>query len=187
MAAASRLGPDDWARARALWEADATMTQSDLARMIGTTKQAVQHRAKKDGWQKVSNQGDLARRAYDKADAAILSKSADDESARALPAPAESSAPLDQQGGVAATLHATVSATAVELRAKVIERHRKEWDGARNHIYRAIQQADFDKAKLGKITAEALKIVQDGERKAWGLDQDSPKGEVVVTVKREES
>lgn len=178
MAAASRLGPEDWARAKALWEADATMTHGDLAKMVGTTKQAVQYQAKKGNWQKVSDQGDLARRAYDKADAALLktpAKPAEPEAETHPDAPAPG-------------LAAVVAETAVELRAKVIERHRKEWDGARNNIYKAIQNSDFEKAKLGKITAEALKIIQDGERKAWGFDKEADeKGQMVVVVKREES
>lgn len=176
MGAPSRLGPEDWSRAKALWEADPTMTHGDLAKMIGTTKQAVQYQAKKHGWQKVSDQGDLARRAYDKADAAAIIKPA-----------GESAAPPVEHPDTTANISAVVAGTAVELRAKVIERHRKEWDGARNNIYKAIQNSDFEKAKLGKITAEALKIIQDGERKAWGFDKDEDKGQMVVVVKREES
>lgn len=179
MAGSSRLTADSWAKFRALWEADPTMSQRDLAELAGVSQVAVQKRIKKEGWQKVSDQGDLARRAYDKADKAAI-KGGD-----ALPvvqgAAAEHPDAVTAPSGVAA-------ATAVELRAKVIERHRKEWDGARNNVYKAIQNADFEKAKLGKITAEALKIIQDGERKAWGLDKDeADKKELVVTVKREES
>ena len=33
----------------------------------------------------------------------------------------------------------------------------------------AIEKNDFDKAKFAKITAEALKIRQEAERKAWGI------------------
>lgn len=179
MAAVSRLGPDDWERARVLWEADATMTHGDLAKMLGTTKQAVQYQAKKHKWTKISNQGDLARRAYDKADAAALNTQ------KATPAP--ELPPTGEHPDATANVASVVAATAVELRAKVLERHRKEWDGARNNIYKAIQNSDFDKAKLGKITAEALKIIQDGERKAWGFDKDEDKGQMVVVVKREEN
>lgn len=34
---------------------------------------------------------------------------------------------------------------------------------------RGERQGSFDKAKLAKITAETIKIRQEGERKAWGI------------------
>lgn len=171
---------DTWDRFRTLWEADPTMTQGDVAKMAGVSQQAIQKRIKRDGWKKVSDQSELARRAYDKADEAALKK----------PVPAVPDVGGEQPHPEAAAAPASVSgvlaATAVELRAKIIDRHRKEWDGARNHIYKAIQNADFEEAKLGKISAESLKIVQDGERKAWGLDKDESDKSVTVVVKREE-
>lgn len=179
MNGSSRLTADSWAKFRALWEADPTMSQGELAKLAGVSQQAIQKRIKREGWQKVSDQGDLARRAYDKADREALRKGE--------VAPVPQQAQPGDHPDASPPASGVAAATAVELRAKVIERHRKEWDGARNNIYKAIQNSDFEKAKLGKITAEALKIIQDGERKAWGLDKDeADKKEVVVTVKREE-
>jgi hypothetical protein len=63
-----------------------------------------------------------------------------------------------------------------DLRAEVIARHRREWQIAAILRNEALQdrkvdvKASFDKAKLAKITTEMLKIQQDGERKAWGLE-----------------
>jgi hypothetical protein len=63
-----------------------------------------------------------------------------------------------------------------DLRAEVIARHRREWQIAAILRNEALQdrkvdvKAAFDKAKLAKITTEMLKIQQDGERKAWGLE-----------------
>lgn len=86
-----------------------------------------------------------------------------------------------------AAMREEVEDMAVGIRAKVLDRHRREWDGARNLIYQAIKAADFDKAKLAKITSEAIKIVQDGERKAWGLDAgDMPPGQMRIIVERTE-
>ena len=62
--------------------------------------------------------------------------------------------------------------TAVELRAKLLESHRKEWMSVRAIVWDAINRRDFERAKLGKITSEAMRIIQEGERKAWGLDLD---------------
>lgn len=176
MAVSKRPTADSWEKFRILWEADPTMSQHDVAKMAGVSQVAVLKRIKRDGWKKMANQSELARRAYDKADSAALNGKL-----------AEDGTVSGEHPDSVPQVASVVAATAVELRAKVIERHRKEWDGARNNIYKAIQNSDFDKAKLGKITAEALKIIQDGERKAWGFDKDEDKGQMVVVVKREEN
>lgn len=73
-------------------------------------------------------------------------------------------------------------------REALLERHRKEWIAPRAMSTEAIQIRNQDplkameRAKLAKITAETLKIVQDGERKSHGMDVgvDVPQGHVVV-------
>ena len=168
---ASRQTAESWQKLRALWEADPVMSFGDVAKIAGVTRQAVQKKADKEGWKKISDQGDLARRAYDRADNALLTH----------PQPqADPASPP--------SLASTLAETAVDLRARVIERHRKEWDGARNNVYKAIQLSDYEKARLGKVTAEALKIIQEGERKAWGFDKETEeKSKVVIEIKREEA
>ena len=73
---------------------------------------------------------------------------------------------------------------AVDLRAQVIDRHRKEWRIIDMLLGEHVKARDFDKAKLTKITAEALAIKQLNERKAWGLDVkgegDTTQGVTVV-------
>jgi hypothetical protein len=61
---------------------------------------------------------------------------------------------------------------AIEARATVLDRHRRELNLPRQRIYAALNEGDFNKAKLAKISAETLSIVQAAERKAWGLDGD---------------
>lgn len=178
----------DWRKGRLMWEADATMSFTDVGKILGVSKQIVARKAKKEGWEKVSNQEDLARRAYDKADALALSSStqeAVDEGPRApvvtLPPAPEGDAPYPL---------AAVADTATDLRAKVLDRHRREWPMVRNETYKAIREANFDKAKGAKIAAETLKIIQEGERKAWGLDAKEGDGNssvVKVVVERKEA
>jgi len=172
-----KLSKEDWARLRVLWESDPTMSQSKVAALAGVSQQAVQKRIKAEGWRKVSDQKELANRAHDRADAVFLHEQAGQDGG----------APVEQQKQRTPNSDVLME-TAVALRAKIIERHRKEWDGARNFVYKAIQQGDFEKAKLGKITAEAIKIIQDGERKAWGLDDDrgGDKGQVTVVIERKD-
>lgn len=56
-------------------------------------------------------------------------------------------------------------------RADIIGKHRKEWAAPRALSVEAVRERNFERAKLAKITAETLKLVQDGERRAWGIDR----------------
>ena len=58
---------------------------------------------------------------------------------------------------------------AAEAKAAVITRHQREWDRHQAIMDEALSEGSFDKAKLAKITAETIKIRQEGERKAWGI------------------
>ena len=58
---------------------------------------------------------------------------------------------------------------AAEAKAAVITRHQREWDRHQSIMDEALSEGSFDKAKLAKITAETIKIRQEGERKAWGI------------------
>ena len=47
---------------------------------------------------------------------------------------------------------------------------------------------NFEKAKLAKITAETLMLIQNGERRAWGMDKAGKPGDdegTIVVVERE--
>jgi predicted transcriptional regulator len=76
---------------------------------------------------------------------------------------------------------------AVDVRAQLLDRHRKEWAAPRKIIYEAAQKNDLDKAKLGKIVAETLMLVQTGECRAYGIDQNARGagvGDTVVVIDR---
>lgn len=77
----------------------------------------------------------------------------------------------------------TSGLAAVEARASIIGRHRTEWNAPRQLAYEAVKTRDINKAKLAKMTAETLKLVQEGERKAWGLDVGGD-NKITVTVER---
>lgn len=76
---------------------------------------------------------------------------------------------------------------AVGIRAAVLDRHRREWSAPRKLAYESITKRDFDLAKLAKITAETLQIVQVGECRAFGLDHGSRglDGGTVVMIERD--
>lgn len=67
---------------------------------------------------------------------------------------------------------------AADAKAAVILRHKEEWEQHQQLIRAAVENGDFDAAKLAKITAETIKIRQEGERKAWGI---TDKGETELS------
>ena len=82
---------------------------------------------------------------------------------------------------------------AVDIRAGVLDRHRKEWSAPRKLAYDAIQLSNkgkqteaYERAKLAKITAETLQLVQVGECRAFGLTAESRSqdGGTVVVIER---
>lgn len=188
----SRLTEDDWRAARARWETDPVLTFSDLSRIFDgrVSKQAFAQRAKKESWAKRVEQSEIARRAHEKADIAHLAqiaragdKASDDEKAlvevaRKAPAPASpSSAQLDAAQEIA-----------VDIRAQILAKHRAELDAIRGRARGALVQRNIEDAKLAKTAAETFKIVQDAERKAYGLDtqDEGDKGVVKVIIERGE-
>jgi transposase-like protein len=85
---------------------------------------------------------------------------------------------------------------AVDVRANVLDRHRKEWNPVRALAYDCIKLATgpkadvakaYEKAKLAKIMGETLQIIQVGECRAFGLDHTArgADGGTVVVIERE--
>lgn len=196
-----------WARIRAAWEHDPRLSFAEAGAPYGANKQTVHARAHREGWAKQAQSGELARKAHAVADAAGPVPAAKPEPKAAPKAKlgrAEREAALraqQEQRAAQAAQEAMLRAAraaqaqpsaeqreaaednAVALRAAVLQRHRTEWAIARKRVYEAARKGDFELAKLGKITSEALKIVQDGERRAWGLDTGGD-GEYTVIIER---
>lgn len=134
----------DWEAIRAEYEAGAS--QSDLARRYGLSRTAIQKRIKAEGWmQDVSHTIDRLTEAKV---AGVVAGCNPQKKAEALDA-------------------------AAERKAAVIMRHKAEWDRHKVLMDEALANEDFNAAKLAKITAETLKIRQDGERRAWGIQDKS--------------
>lgn len=101
--------------------------------------------------------------------------------------------PLSDEVAAAEAAREVGQEFAVDVRAEVLSRHRKEWAAPRKVAYEALQQAGkgdvagaFERAKLAKITAETLTLVQVGECRAFGLNHDARAGDgqTVVVVER---
>lgn len=158
------------AAARALWEGDPSVTKQQVAEEVGVPPRAVERWSQAEGWAK--RQADMSERAH---------AAADNYKGKLSELGPEIT--TDQQKQAEAD---AADETAVQLRARVLERHRKEWNIPRALVNEAVTARSFDKAKLAKITSETLKIVQDAERKAWGIDSGPDGGgKVTVVIERD--
>lgn len=172
----SKYGDDVIAAARALYEGDPAITKRQVAEEMGVPYATL------DKWSKGGDTGTGEKWA----------KRTDNMSERAQAVADGYKGKLSELGPEITTeqqkqvMDETADETAVELRAKVLERHRKEWGIPRGLVNEAVKARDFNKAKLAKITSETLKLIQDGERKAWGIDS-GPDGatKVQVVIERE--
>lgn len=134
----------DWETIRAEYEAGAS--QSDLSRRYGLSRTAIQKHIRAEGWmQDIS--GTINRLAEAKVAGVVAGCN-----------PQKKAEALDR---------------AADAKAAVMLRHKEEWERHQALIDEALAAGDFDKAKLAKITAETLKIRQEGERKAWGIKEIS--------------
>ena len=139
----------DWETIRAEYEAGSTM--GELSRKHGVDKAAISRKAKKEAWL-----ADLSEVVNKRAEAKV--------------------------NGLVNTVDPKKKAEAVDraadAKAAVILRHKEEWEQHQQLIRQAVESGDFDAAKLAKITAETIKIRQEGERKAWGI---TDKGETELS------
>lgn len=75
---------------------------------------------------------------------------------------------------------------AVDQRAAIIARHRAEVSGPRALAYEGMRKKDMDLIRMAKTAAEALKVTQDLERRAWNIvdASDAERGNTVVVIER---
>lgn len=159
------VDPDqiDWSYLRFRYESDPAFRIADIARAVGQDRSAISKRVKREKWTRVgfskSDEVAVRQQAHDRAD----------EKAEANPMPLQA---IDHGPSPVAVK------SAVEMRADMLDRHRREWNLPRNHIYSAMNEAKtnpakgFEMAKMAKITAEAFSIIHQNERKAWNIDND---------------
>lgn len=174
------------AAARAIYEATPCMTISLLAAELGgkVPEGTLRRWKAEQGWQPAARTvPDLAGRAGQLANTFKV-KMAD------LGKPLSDDVAADEASKAVSVAHA------VDIRAAVLDRHRKEWSAPRKIAYDAIHKANnkdvagaFELAKLAKITAETLQIVQTGECRAFGLTPESRSqdGGTVVLIEREQT
>lgn len=162
------------ADARLVYEETHGMTMHELAEVIGMPKKALETQRRAEGWMKQVKSGQST------------------EAAAAVVRFAEWKALAELRSAAAAREPATgvmnLAAPMVEDHLReLLDRHKKEWMAPRAIATEAMKIRDtdpagaFQKAKLAKISAETLELVQRGERRAFGIDdRETPHGSVVV-------
>ncbi|MCI1193534.1 hypothetical protein MOJ79_17015 [Calidifontimicrobium sp. SYSU G02091] len=136
-----RLTADQWAQIRAEREAGASFPE--LAARFGVSHQAIQKRAKTEGWGDGVDVAQTIRRKVAEKIAGVVAACNPKKKAEAIDA-------------------------AADRAAAVVSRHQQDWEAHRAR-FGAVPE-HFEDGKLAKITAEMLRIRHDGERRAWGLD-----------------
>jgi hypothetical protein len=191
-----------YSMARGRFETDPLETLANLARELGVSRQALSRKATVDGWRKAATGARLAAAANVAADATVLPTPVKlDEPIpphptrppRAESLPDRLRPPTDPPD-----LSRAAQDLSVKARADVLSRHRVEPGVIRSLIQRGIDELKKTGGSVGKAnelakfavrTGQALKIAQDCERKAWGLDQPDPEdpgegsGRATVTVR----
>jgi hypothetical protein len=146
-----RLSKETWADIRAEREAGASF--GDLAAKFGVDRAAIHRRAKTEGWSDGQDVAEIIRRKVNEKVNAISTAGDPQKRAEAID-------------------------TAAEKGASVVRTHQSEWEDHRERFGSVPE--DLEAGKLAKISAEMLRIRQDGERKAWGLDSGQTQGDVVL-------
>lgn len=163
------------AAARAMYESRPGTTIAAVAEEIGLPEGTLRRWKMEDQWRPAhKTMPDLAGRAGQLANTFKVRMS-------------ELGKPLSDEVAAAEVAKEVANQEAVDVRAAVLDRHRKEWSAPRKLIYEAVQKRDFELAKLAKIAGETLQIVQVGECRAFGLDHQArgAGGGTVILVERD--
>lgn len=171
-----------WSKWRIIWESDPKMTLAGVAEGMGVTRQGVSRRARSENWTKIGNNDRIVKKAHQKADQLTPAAAPEKPPHSDPPEPAPEPIPIPPPINPGVVLSEAVEDGAADARANILSRHRTEWVGVRSQLYKGMKDSNFEALKRAKISAEATKILQEGERKAWGLDiEDKPEkpGEII--------
>jgi hypothetical protein len=186
----ARLTPEQWQAIRVAWEYDADEPTYELAAARAASKyqfkaprkQTVHERSKKDAWQRKGSLQGATVAAQRRADSMAkdpgppqpggmsdpVSSPADAVGASRAETPAANASPVIQA--------LAAREDAVEKRAQVLDRHRRDWTNVaivRNEAL-SIRITDpvrcSERLRQAKLAAEITAIQHAGERKAWGME-----------------
>lgn len=180
---AQRLTDPQWDSIRTIWEyspdevthAVAAERAANKHGFTAPSKQAVQKRATKQGWQRKASLAGVNQAAHRIADTLVKSDGSPEAKKNEVVGNEGDNAPEVVTDN--AKKEQDERAESERKRAEVRARHRQEWQQVamlrQEALSKRAANADesFTRLKVAKITAEITAIQQTGECKAWGLDE----------------
>jgi hypothetical protein len=128
---------------------------------------------KNEGWERRASLSGINKAAQRKADALVGS------SGSPVAEPDKPDTKPDAKPDASGKLAQATREDSEEKRAAVLARHRTEWGNVGVLVNNAVAERTkqggdpvkaSDMIRFAKVTAETTKLKQEGERKAWGLD-----------------
>jgi len=166
-----RKEPADIRAACRLMYETTPLTLAEVAKEIGLSARTVKRYSTADGgWRKMVSPG-LSRLAHEAADKVS-------ETVGSLP---ENATPEHK----AEALAATAETVAVDERAQLLAKHRRQWGIVDGLVAEAVRSRDLNAAKLADTVCRTIGNKQAGERKSWGLDISDGDQKVHVIIERE--
>lgn len=138
-----KVTSEEWAELKVKWENDPRIGYAWLIKetKIGVTRDAIRKKAEQERWRKSPAIRTIVQQAHINADNISLGKT---------------------------DLNSIQNS--IKLRSDIIELHRKEWNDHRRIFTLLKMEESLRYAQTAKMSAEVLKLRQDGERRAWALD-----------------
>jgi predicted transcriptional regulator len=147
------------------------LTLAEVAKEVGLSARTVKRYATADGgWCKVVSSG-LSRRAHEAADKVA-------EAVKNLP-------PDATQERKSEALAAAAENVAVDGRAQLLAKHRRQWGIVDGLVAEAVRSRDLNTAKLADTVCRTIGNKQAGERKAWGLEAGGGDQKIHIIIERE--
>lgn len=160
----SKLNQEQWDTVRA--ERESGCSFPELAAKHGVSHQAIQKRAKREGWSGGEDVQEVIRRKVAEKVAGIVAAEHPEKRRQAMD-------------------------DAADRVADVVRRHQEETNAIRERLYaglkghkaatdKAGKQLAFEDLKAAKISSECLLNIHRAERQAWGLDDAAAQPTIVI-------
>lgn len=171
MSSKNKKEPVDVRAACRLMYETTPLTLEEVAKEVGLSSRTVKRYSTADGgWRKLAAPG-LSKRAHEAADKVAAS-------VENLPPDAT----IERRREA---LAATAENVAIDERAQLLAKHRRQWGIVDGLVAEAVRSRDLNAAKLADTVCRTISNKQKGERVSWGLEAGEGDQKVHVIIERE--
>ncbi|HBZ7476293.1 TPA: hypothetical protein MM026_005197 [Klebsiella pneumoniae] len=171
MSSKNKKEPVDVRAACRLMYETTPLTIDEVAKEVGLSSRTVKRYSTADGgWRKLAAPG-LSKRAHEAADKVAAS--------------VENLSPDATIERRREALAATAENVAIDERAKLLAKHRRQWGIVDGLVAEAVRSRDLNAAKLADTVCRTIANKQKGERVSWGLEAGEGDQKITVVVERE--